>query len=357
LVERSELELQGLADAYESSFPVVELWAKHGIYSVVGNGEITNDDPDSPKRCGKFYGFVGCVHTELHNKTTLDGVNHRGMAYVRKRFRRCFNPRCPKCMKAWAVREAKSATRRIERASVKYGLAEHIICSTPKFEYPMFDEGYSGYLKGRGRLREILDSRGVIGGLEIFHGFRFASRKESRMKGVPFGWYWSVHWHILGFLVDGYSKCRSCAHNCNTERDHCRACPSFEGRTRRAFDNDGWIVKVLDKRKTLIGTIYYQLNHATIISSKRRFHPLTWFGVCAIRVMKLDKADFKENPELCPICQSECIPLTYLGFDKARIVKEVWIKEFEEQAFDKDGLPVWVPKVGGSSAYYCGGGE
>jgi hypothetical protein len=46
--------------------------------------------------------------------------------------------------------------------------------------------------------------------------------------------------------------------------------------------------------------------------------------------LKLYKSEFKENPELCPICGSECVPLRYLGFDKARIANEFWIKEFEE---------------------------
>jgi hypothetical protein len=91
-----------------------ERWATHGIYQVVGNGEVTNSDLNSPKKCGKMYGFIGCTKTHLHDKTTLDGVNHHGNAYVKKRIRRCFNPRCPECFKAWAVREAKVAAWRIE---------------------------------------------------------------------------------------------------------------------------------------------------------------------------------------------------------------------------------------------------
>lgn len=332
---------------------VVEKWAIHGVFQIVGNDEVTDSNPNSPKQCGKMYGFVGCVHTELHHMTTLDGVNHKGMAYVKKRIRRCYNPRCPVCFKAWAIREAKLAAWRIAEASKKYGKAEHIIASVPKSEYAMFDKGYDGYLLGRARVQKILGSRGIIGGGEIFHGFRFADRRESRMKGVPFGWYWSPHWHVVGFLVDGYSMCRRCVHNCGADRDFCRDCrKGFEGRTRRAYDNDGWIVKVKEERITILGTFYYQLNHSTIVPSKQRFHSLTWFGVCGIRALKLDKSEFKENPELCPLCGSECVQLTYLGFDRARIEKEFWVTEFEEPAFDKDGLPIWVEKAGGSSARY-----
>jgi hypothetical protein len=247
------------------------------------------------------------------------------------------------------------------QASKKHGKAEHLIASVPKSEYLMFNEGYDGYLKGRARVQKILSGRGCIGGGLMFHGFRFANRKESRMKGVPFGWYWSPHWHVVGFLVDGYSMCRECVHNCDADRGFCRDCrKGFEGRSRRAYDSDGWIVKVAEERKTILGTFFYQIEHSTIIPSKERFHSLTWFGVAGIRALKLDKSEFKENPELCPICGSECVPLRYMGFNKARLEKEFWIKEFEEPAFDKDGLPIWVEKdegVSGGSARWRQGGD
>ena len=217
----------------------------------------------------------------------------------------------------------------------------------------MFDEGYQGYLQGRTRVRKIMSDRGVIGGGLIFHGFRFANKRESRRKCVPFGWYWSVHWHTVGFLADGYSMCRKCVHNCGSDREFCRNCrKGFEGRTRRAYELDGWIVKVGQKRKTILGTFYYQLNHSTIVPSKKRFHSLTWFGVVGIRALKLDKSEFKEEAELCPICGSQCVPLRYFGFDRARIEKEFWIKEFEEPAFDRDGLPIWVEKDSYDSGSY-----
>ena len=333
---------------------VVEKWATHGVFQVVGNGEVTNSNPNSPKHCGKMYGFIGCAKTHLHNKTSLDGVNHHGNAYIKKRIRRCFNPRCPECYRSWAVREAKVGNWRITKASVKHGKAEHIISSVPKSEYAMFDRGYEGYLEGRARVQKILSSRGVIGGGLIFHGFRFANAKESRLKGVTFGWYWSPHWHVVGFLADGYSICRSCVHNRETDRDYCRECrKGFEGRTRRAYDKDGWIVKVAEKRKTILGTFFYQLEHSTIIPAKNRFHSLTWFGVCGIRTLKLDTSEFKESPDLCPICGSKCVPLKYLGSDMARIEKEFWIKEFEEPAFDNDGLPIWVEKEECDSGGYA----
>lgn len=344
------------ASAYESVREkiVSDGWASHGVFQVVGNGKVTNNDLSSPKRCGKMYGFVGCVKTHLHDKTTLDGVNHHGNAYVKKRIRHCFNPRCPKCYRSWASREAKFASWRIQKASVKYGKAEHIVASVPELEYSMFESGYGGYLKGRVRVQKVLGDRGVVGGGLIFHGFRFADAKKSRKKGVPFGWYWNPHWHIVGFLVDGYSMCRGCVHNCVTDREFCRKCSDgFEGRTRRVNDVDGWIVKVLGERKSILATFYYQLNHSTIIPSRKRFHSLTWFGVCGIRALKLDRSEFKEEPDLCPICGSKCVPLSYLGVDRAVIERQFWICEFEEPVFDSGGRAVWIEKTQGDSGGYA----
>lgn len=334
---------------------IVEKWATHGIFQVVGNGQITDSNPNSPRQCGKMYGFVGCVKTHLHNKTSLDGVNHKGKAYIKKRIRRCFNPRCPECYRSWSVREAKVAAWRVTKASAKYGRrVEHVIASVPKIEYAMLEEGYAGYLKARARVHKILENRGVIGGGLILHGFRFASAKESRLKGVPFGWYWSPHWHIVGFLADGYSMCRGCVHNRDSDRDCCQDCrKGFEGRTRRAYEKGLWIVKVAEKRKTILGSFFYQLEHSTIIPSKNRFHSLTWFGVCGIRALRLDISEFKESPDLCPICGSKCVPLKYLGSDRVQIEKEFWIKEFEEPAFDKDGLPIWIEKHESDSGGYA----
>lgn len=333
---------------------VDEKWATHGIFQVVGNGKITDNNPDSPRRCGKMYGFIGCVKTHLHNKTSLDGTNHKGNAYIKKRIRRCFNPRCLECYRSWAVREAKVARWRITKASVKNGRAEHIIASVPKSEYYLFEEGYAGYLKARSRVQKILRQRGIIGGALILHGFRFANMIESMIKGVPFGFYWSPHWHIIGFLVDGYSICRKCVNNCGAKRDVCRVCQKgFEGRTRRENEKDQWIVKVAKKRKSILATFFYQLEHSTIIPSKNRFHSLTWFGVCGIRALKMDKADFKEDADLCPICGSKCVPLKYLGNDMLRIKEEFWIKEFEEPAFDKDGLSIWIEKDEWDSGCYA----
>jgi hypothetical protein len=83
------LELEARIECMEAAKVKQVGWATYGIFQVVGNGDITDDDPNSPKRCGKMYGFIGCVKTHLHDKATLDSVNHRGNAYIKKRIRHC----------------------------------------------------------------------------------------------------------------------------------------------------------------------------------------------------------------------------------------------------------------------------
>ena len=69
------------------------------------------------------------------------------------------------------------------------------------------------------------------------------------------------HFHALSYIEGGYDRCRSCI-----KVGHCWDCDGFEGRTRRAHVDDGWIVSlaknengVVEKRENVFGTAWYQL--------------------------------------------------------------------------------------------------
>jgi len=101
-------------------------------------------------------------------------------------FHSCDKPSCPICyLYGWVVREAKSIEARLKEASKRFGLAEHIITIFP----PKF--WHLTYKQLRKKAIEILKRRGVVGGVLIFHGFRFNKRK--------WFWYWSPHFHCLGY--------------------------------------------------------------------------------------------------------------------------------------------------------------
>jgi hypothetical protein len=179
-------------------------------------------------------------------------------------------------------------------ASKKFGLPEHIILSVPVRDYHLLPKAL------RRKAVKVAKKRGVIGGCLIFHGFRYRPHK---------GWYWSPHFHCIGFVLGGYARCR----NCNRKSNCVSACNGFDSRAWKLFNKDGWYVKALGKRKTVFGTAWYQLNHSTYDSSVRNFHIATWFGVCSYRKLKVTP---EVRKELCPICQSELVDIRYTGFNR-----------------------------------------
>jgi len=273
--------LEEYVDEVEPVGGVVDFF---GEYNLAGHGVVTNSS------CGKFASFSGCNRVELHNHQTLDGVDYSGKVYVRKVFVSCHKPSCPICYKyGWAVREAERIEGRLVEACKLFGLVEHIVASVPVRDYGLKFE----FL--RKKVGEVLHARGIIGGVMIFHRDRFSRRK---------GWYVSPHFHVLGFVLGGY-PCRGCKKVCGA---HC--CDGFEGRTRREFVKDGFIVKVLGKRKTVGGTAWYQLNHSSYRVDAKRSNVATWFGCCSYRKLKVT-VEMKKR--VCPICQHDLEALRYVG--------------------------------------------
>ena len=275
-------------------------FGSYGDFELVGHGKQTNSN------CGRFVSFKGCIHTELHDKTTLDGENYEGIVYVKKVHASCDKPTCPICYKSgWAVREADRIAQRIKGASKRFGVAEHIIASVPKSDYGLDFE------KLRLKVVKILNARGIVGGVLIFHGFRYRSYDvfNNDIRNMR-GWYWSPHFHCIGFILEGYAQCRRCPKFENKSIYTCAGCSGFEARTRRLFEKDGYIVKVKGERKTIMGTAWYQLNHSSVKVGVARFHVATWFGNCSYRKLKVF---IEKRKELCPICQHELVTLRYTG--------------------------------------------
>jgi hypothetical protein len=138
-----------------------------------------------------------------------------------------------------------------------------------------------------------LKRSGVTGGCIILHGHR----KDYVAHDLVF----SPHFHSLAYVRDGY-KCRSCKHlKCSGKmRLYCNApegsCDGFEQVTRRVHVDDGWIVSlakneigVVEKRKSLFGTAWYQLEHASLKVGVVRFQVVKWFGVvnnCKLKTVR-----------------------------------------------------------------------
>ena len=297
--------------------PVEGEWGSYGVYQLVGNGDVTN------VFCGKYMSLKGCLRADLHDIIASDGKNYKGKVYVRRFYHWCNKPSCPICFKhGWAVREAGRIEARLDEAGKRFGVVEHIVASVPVRDYGLSFEAL------RVKAVKALFVRGVVGGVLIFHGFRYNLRKH---------WYWSPHFHVLGYILGGYSRCRGC-------KKGCVGCDGFEARTRKEFEKDGFIVRVLGERKTVFGTAWYQLNHASIKRGVERFHVATWFGCCSYRKLKVT-VEYKRN--VCPICEHDLGAIRYNG---NRFVVDENLsngkREFFADAVDELGFAMWVSCVG-----------
>lgn len=316
-----ELELK---DDFDEEPEVENCNGDFGDFQLVGHGKVTNE------YCGRYIGIKGCLNVDLHNIVTLDGKNYKGKIYRKFVYHFCNKPSCPVCYKkGWAVRQAHNIESRLAEASKRFGQVEHIVATVPPKFYCL------SYSDLRKKMRAVLARRGVIGGVMIFHGFRFNLRRY---------WYWSPHFHVLGFILGGY-KCRTCEKiretgKCGIEN---RECSGFVNRNYRCYEKDGCIVKVMGKRKTVGGTAWYQLNHSSVDRTKKRFHVSIWFGVCSYRKLKVT---VEKRRSLCPLCKYELIDIQYNG--KKRLVTDRNSPDFKRESFEdfiEDGLPAWSEKV------------
>jgi hypothetical protein len=317
-----------------------EFWS-FGGYELVGHRRRTNGN------CGKFKHFSGCLNVELHNAVRWFFPKlKKNSVFVKPVYWSCDKPTCPVCyMYGWATREACRIEARMKEASKRFGLAEHIIVSVLPNDYGLSLEA------SRAKCRKILADRGVIGGVMIFHGFRYRNRWFARRKNLPIGWFWSPHMHVIGFVGgEGYGKCRTCSFNPELVHnwDKCKDCNGFEGLTRRLWEKEGgrggsgYVVKVKEKRKTIGGTAWYQLHHASIRRGSKRSHAASWFGVCSYRKLKLINGADVGIKHKCQICHSDLVRVRYLGvFKDLKLNRRGQIVDF----YDADGEPLWEDVV------------
>ena len=308
----------------ELTVPQVDFMQEFG-YQRVGSGERKDS------QCGKFMGHVGCLRTDLHKLITLDGVKHSGV-FVKRIYHSCDRPECPICFRRWAVKEADRGEERIKPFYVRFGNPDHVIDSIPKSEYELPLE------KLKIKSLKAVRGRGFLGGFQIFHAQRYHHANEAYV-GEPAHWFYAPHFHYAGFLDGGYGACRSC-HKAKSE---CWGCRGFEGVTRRLNLTDGHIVKVKGARKTVFGTLYYQLNHATLVRGKVRSHVGSWVGICGYTKHKL-KVGERKKKHVCPICGHDLVPIKYVGLGEPND-GQWWIEEFEDNYLDATGSVKWIEIV------------
>jgi hypothetical protein len=146
-------------------------------------------------------------------------------------------------------------------------------------------------------------------------------------------------------------KCRACRKRCFKGRGE------FNDLQFRAFEKYGCIVKIAEdehgikgERKTIGGTAWYQLNHATIRTDVKRPHCCTWFGVASYRKLKVK---IESRKVLCPLYQHELVRLLYCGSKEFVLDRDSLY--FQREMLDdlqEDGRVVWFE---GTREFYVSG--
>jgi hypothetical protein len=295
----------------------------HENFMPVGRGMKT-----SPS-CGQWSHFWVCHNIEGHKGVVLKGVDYTGKLVVTHQHLWCHNSKCPVCfIRGYSVREARAIEGRLTVASeLGYGEVEHFTVSVPFDKHGLLEPVL------REECRMALLERGILGGCMIFHGFRM-NRSRRVLE-------WSPHYHCLGFVRSGLDVCRSCIHT----REQCSVCSNFRGRSMRAYAKDGYVVKAFEKRQTVMGTAFYQLHHATVRVGLKRFHVVTWFGLCGNSKMKGRKVVAEAK---CPACHESMAKEAYRG--REPIARDIgdpnYRKVFPMDEFDAFGSPNFVDIAG-----------
>lgn len=307
-------------------FPVLD---DRSEYVQVGSGVA------SSSFCGKWVGNIRCKNVEGHAGLSVDGADATGKYVVRHQHWFCKNPLCPKCFaRGFAVRRARSFEARVEEGARRgMGKIEHLTVS-PSVEDRALSEAELRKKCGRALL-----ARGIYGFGMIFH-----ARRIDRVRN---GLVYSPHFHVGGFLRDGYEKCRNCEDNVCMGYGNEDKCDGFEARTRQEYKKDGMIVKVHEERKSVFGTFYYLFNHCSVkLSFLKRFHVVTWWGKCSNKQYKSVPLKCMHEVKCC-LCGEGMERDVYVG--KRALVKDIGHVDYRSvfvlEPFDDDGEPNFLSDV------------
>ena len=242
--------------------PLVEgiLPISQSSFSLVGSGVELS-------RCGSYF-TVGCLNVEDHKGMNLDGVNMDGKAYLERVKYSCHRPLCPTCWTDWANREVKKAVKRLDSYRLKGRSVKpvHVIVSVPTVDFGLSLEIM------RKKAYSVLKRVHCHGGVVIYHPFRQKKDKS---------WYFSPHFHVVGYgwIMD----------------------------IRANYVHSGYVVKNVGIRKTLAGTLFYQLSHCGVDG---KHHTVTWFGSLSYNRLHVR---YECEDRLCPICRGKLYRLIWVG--------------------------------------------
>lgn len=215
----------------------------------------------------------GCLRIDLHVQNELD-QNVHGLIAVEFYHRSCGRAECPVCKERWAAMEAAKIENRL-KAFWSHGKVLHVAISPTEHDVLTLP-----FDRLRAKMYSVARSRGIMGGVSIFHPWR------ENNDGT---WRVSPHFHLL--------------------------CYGWVKNVVEGYDRDGWIViNIQDgkEERSIKRTAMYQLSHCGL---SEEYRTVTWFGFCsysqkAVKVPKLEK-----EAHICPGCKHEFVELRFMGFD------------------------------------------
>lgn len=294
------------------------------LWFLAGHGAVTNG------HCGTFSRVKLCLNVDKHGQMGLDGKSYAGKIFRRIVHNSCNRPSCPRCHISWASKTARKVAFILGESAKKYGQVEHLSASVPVKDYDLSIEEL------RRKAQKVLNSRNVIGGSLIFHGFRYNRIKQ---------WYWSPHFHTLAHLSNPY-RCRYCERKSNC----LKGCGGFDDVSWQKFQVDGWYVKVLDprhERRNVRKTVAYELGHCSIPDGVRHHRVVTYFGVSSYRRLQISAEAWnrwkEERKDKCPLCRDELKNGKYMGIrELVTDRKSLFFKRDSIEDYLEGNFPAWA---------------
>ncbi len=232
--------------------------------------------------------------------------------------------------------------QRLKECAKTHGKIEHVVLSPPKSDW-----GITFPELCRKAVKVATKSRGIQGGSMVFHFFRYHRANETFAGEKPH-FYMSPHFHLLAFIKPSYARCRHCPKAKKAGyigRGVCDGCSGFEAMVRREREKDGWICKVKAERKTIGGSAWYQLEHASVIRGVKNFRVVRYFGIASYRKLKIMKGDLPRH-DVCGICGEPLYRGRYHG-DVKELLASLDVKGirrsdgFTFDVKDPNGILMW----------------
>jgi hypothetical protein len=290
---------------------------------LLGRGVVGSE------HCGQFISDYVCRNVEGHKGVMVGDVDCTNKIVVQHTHMFCHKATCPVCFyRGFSMRAARSVVGRLE-AGVKrgFGRIEHFTVS------PSVEDRDLPLDVLKKKIAAAAFDRGIVGFVMIPHVVRI-DRVGKKL-------YRSVHAHLLGFDCGSADHCRNCLH----DRGDCASCSGFRGKEVRGYRKDGYLVKVHDARKTVLGSVLYQVGHSVVQVGLKRRSLVTYWGVLACSKFKGGRlpVEFK-----CRACEGEMSRGVHVG--RSVVVRDIHSPSYRSlvvmDEFDVFGNPEYVDVEG-----------